>query len=341
MTQPSERGYLLAGDIGGTKTTLALYDAQEGLRSSLAETTVQNKTVTSLEKIIEPFLRQQKVKPDFACFGVAGPVAGNRVQMTNLDWTMDGFALQQQFNMKSVTLINDLVATGMGAVILPDECFHTINTGRPDNEGAIAIIAPGTGLGEAFVVRNRNSILPFPSEGGHCSFAPVNSLQTRLLVFMFNRQDHVSTEHVCSGMGIPNLYDFLLSEQGGQNKIKKLPAAGDRTKAIVQTALAAEPQDPGNRVVMETLELFVAILASEAANLTLKVLGTGGLYIGGGIPPRILPFLQRDVFMQDFCKGVYRDMLAEIPVRVILEPKTALIGAAAYALAANLPGDMP
>jgi glucokinase len=327
MKPDRSAGYLLAGDIGGTKTSLALYDQGSGPLFPEAEITVKNDTVTGLEEIISSFLKENTVRPSSACFGVAGPVIGNRVRMTNLRWTLDGEMLRQRFKMRSVTLINDLVATAMGAVHLPAQRLHTLNHGQTDSDGAIAVIAPGTGLGQAFLVRHRGRLLPFPSEGGHCSFAPVNDLQARLLAFMSGRVDHVSAEQVCSGIGIPRLYDFFLSEHPGH-----LPAGGtaegeERTRAIVEAALAA-----GDRLAAETLALFVAILASESANLVLKILATGGLFIGGGLPPRILPYLTTETFMGGFCRGIHREMLGRVPVHVVLEPKTALIGAAAYAL---------
>lgn len=342
MTSQRADAYLLAGDIGGTKTTLALYDFRQGPLVPLAETTVQNESATGLADIIDTFLGEQHLRPECACFGVAGPVIGNRVRMTNLDWILDGQVLRQRFRMRSVTLINDLVATAMGAVQLPPESLFTLNDGQPDSEGAIAVIAPGTGLGQAFLVRERGRLLPFPSEGGHCSFAPVDDQQIRLLQFMLKRRKHVSTERVCSGIGIPNLYDFLRSELHTPHEPDTgLPTSGDHTAAIVQAALAARNKTgSGESTAVQAVELFTVLLASEAANLVLKVLATGGLFIGGGLSLRLLPYLKGETFMQHFCKGVYRDMLADIPVHVILEPKSALIGAAAYALTYNQRGDV-
>jgi glucokinase len=331
MNQSSTH-YHLAGDIGGTKTLLGLYDSRQGPLFPVDQITVQNNTVSGLEDIVRTFLGRGDILPATACFGIAGPIADNRVRMTNLDWVIDGRKLQRSLGIGSVFLINDLVATAMGAVTLPKEKLLVLNEGHPDN-GAMAVIAPGTGLGEAFLVRHRNCLLPFPSEGGHCSFAPVDDLQMKLLRYMAEKRDHVSYEQVCSGIGIPNIYDFLLAGVP-ENARPALPEDDDRTRAIVEAALQAKQNTAaGNRAAAQALELFIAILASEAANLVLKVLGTGGLFIGGGIPPRILPYLAGKTFMAAFCKGIYRDMLADIPVQVILEPDTALIGAAAYSFA--------
>lgn len=332
MTAAGSTGHLLAGDIGGTKTSLAIFEAGKAPLQPKAQTTVRNETAEGLEEIIAAFLKEHDIRPQSACFGVAGPVIANRARLTNLGWHLDGRLLRQRFGMRSVTLINDLVATAMGAVHLPAQSLHTVNAGQPDREGAMAVIAPGTGLGQAFLVRHRGRLLPYPSEGGHCSFAPVNELQTRLLAFMAGRLSHVSVERVCSGIGIPHLYDFLLSEHPGHVPAEELTAAsGDRTRFIVESALAARKGNgSGDRLAAATLELFSAILAAESANLALKILATGGVFIGGGLPPRILPYLAAETFMRNFCRGIFRDMLAGIPVRIILEPKAALIGAAAF-----------
>ncbi|MDD3618494.1 MAG: glucokinase [Desulfobulbaceae bacterium] len=332
MTTENSPGCLLAGDIGGTKTSLALFRPDKAPLLPLAEMTVNNDTGVGLEEIIASFLEKQTARPRSACFGVAGPVINNRVRMTNLPWTVDARALRQRFRMRSVTLINDLVATAMGSVSLPADQLHTLNGGRPDPEGAVAVIAPGTGLGQAFLVRYRGRFLPFPSEGGHCAFAPANEQQARLLAFMARRLDHVSAEQVCSGIGIPSLYDFLQAERPGHTPARSAAEDGDRTRAIVEAALAAG-KEGGDRLAADALALFAAILATESANLVLKILATGGLYIGGGLPPRILPFLTTKAFMGNFCRGRHRQLLAGVPVHVILEPRTALIGAAAYAFA--------
>lgn len=330
------RRCLLAADIGASKTSLALYDAATGPLAPLAATTVVNASARSLEDIIAGFLQGQQVRPRFACLGVAGPVIDNRVRMTNLNWTLDSRVLQQQFGLEQVTLINDLVATAMGTVHLPADRLHTVNSGHADPMGAVAVIAPGSGLGEAFLLRRQQDIHPYPSEGGHCTFAPTDEQQIRLLRFLAERQGHVSVEQVCSGRAIPTLYQFLCAEPpAGLEEPAPLPGA-DRnpTQAIITEALAALAHgEAGHNLAAATLKLFWNILAAEAANLVLKVLATGGLFIGGGIPPRILPFLHGPTFMSLFSRGVYEEMLCTVPVHVILEQQTALIGAAAYGIA--------
>ena len=327
---------ILAGDIGASKTSLALYDPATGPLAPLAEVTVTNAGVPSLEDIIEIFLQDRPFRPRAACFGIAGPVIDNRVRMTNLNWTLDGRVLQQQFGLERVALINDLVATAMGTVHLPAERLHTINQGQPDPVGALAVIAPGTGLGEAFLIRRHGQFHPYPSEGGHCTFAPIGEQQIRLLRFLAEKQGHVSTEEVCSGRAIPMLAEFLRADRPDlRDSIRPpSPASPDLTQAIIAEALlACARADADGNLAVATLRLFCAILAAEAANLVLKVLATGGLFIGGGLPPRILPFLDNPSFMSRFCRGVYEEMLYTVPVHVILEPRTALIGAAAYGIA--------
>lgn len=329
MNQETTGKLILAGDIGATKTSLALYSRDTVLTKPLAQTTVNNATAAGFEEILESFLHDHNNRPYTACFGVAGPVSNNRVKMTNLDWILDGPALQKRFAIRSVTLVNDLVATAMGAVHLPADRLRTINAGQPDPVGTIGVIAPGTGLGEAFLIRHRDSWLPIPSEGGHSSFAPTDEQQMRLLRHMTKQHRHVSAEMVCSGRGLPDLYAFICAENGSENNLKKHP---DPARIIIESALAALDNDDQQDNAFMTMQLFTAILASEAANLALKILATGGLYIGGGIPPRILPFLHHDRFMNFFAKAEYREMLGSIPVHIVLEPKTALIGAAACGL---------
>jgi glucokinase len=334
MTKQNRTNYILAGDIGGTKTSLALYEEEKGPLLPLVETTVKNDTVSGLDEIITSFLQENNILPRSACFGVAGPVINNRVRLTNRDWTLDGQQLQQKFDLQSVVLINDLVATAMGAVHLPGSALHTLNGGQRDPQGSVAVLAPGTGLGEAFLIHSSEGLLPCPSEGGHCLFSPADARQTRLLRFLQQEYSHVTAEQVCSGSGMPNLYAFLKTEITEPPPLAaKMKKGGDEAKIIVDAALEAVGRDAQEKnLPVETLRLFAAILASEAANLVLKVLATGGLYIGGGIPPRILPFLRAENFMASFSRGVYRKMLARIPVHIILEPKTPLFGAAAFGI---------
>jgi glucokinase len=324
---------LLAGDIGGTKTTLALYTTKTWPAPPLREQTFANKTTTGLVKLITTFLQPEKKTPTLGCFGIAGPIRDNRVQMTNLDWLIDARELEQECGLNQVTLINDLVATAMGAVLLPKKELNTINIGLPHPEGTIGVLAPGTGLGEAFILRQHNQLFPVASEGGHASFAPCNHDQLELLNFLLQKEGHISIEKVCSGLGLPNIYAFLATRMEQPDSLQQqLAEAKDQTPILVNTALQALSAGDHQHICVHTLQIFIDILAAEAANLALKVLATGGIYIGGGIPPRILPFFQNKQFMAFFARGVYQKMLADIPVHIILNPNTALLGAAAYGM---------
>ena len=321
---------VLAGDIGGTKTSLALYGEAT---TPLKEQTYQNHAFSNLHNIIDTFLSGQDAQPEHACFGVAGPVHENRVQMTNLDWILDGKKLADHFSMQQVVLVNDLVATTAGAVTLPDDSLITINKGSRDPRGTIAVLAPGTGLGQSFAVHRDKKLHPFPSEGGHCSFAPRNREQIKLLEFMMTRHAHVSVERVCSGLGLPDLYAFAKTYfPEPEWMAQQLAASDDQTPIIVQAANQARSGGSGCEPAVHALQLFVDILAAESANLALKMLALGGIYLGGGIPPRILSFFDPEQFMAIFCRGVYREMLADIPIHIIKNPQAALLGARQIAL---------
>ncbi|MCW5201534.1 glucokinase [Desulfobulbus sp. US4] len=362
---------ILAGDIGATKTVLALCDTRDtnAERNNsaqddwLAEKTFRNKEFSGLSDIITSFLAGQEEKPVRACFGAAGPVHENRVRMTNLAWNLDGPALAAQFGMDEVLLVNDLVATTAGAMLLPKDSLITLNQGRPEAGGSIGVLAVGTGLGQSFAVPMNNRFQPFPTEGGHVSFAPRNKEQIELLQFMLSRlkqqrrqneqspcqnvNPHVSVEQVCSGMALPDLYAFQLTRCSEPEWMREKRLATDPdalSPLIVASAnaalnAAAGPTDvngvPGVlpcEPAVEAVRLLLDILAAEAANFTLKVLATGGIFLGGGMLPRLLAHIDQGRFMEIFCRGVYRDMLADIPVHIITDPNTALIGARQLAM---------
>jgi glucokinase len=327
--------FILAGDIGATKTDLALY-VSTGY--PLLEKTFCNKDFSGLSEIISVFLADQTNTPDRACFGVAGPVRENRVRMTNLNWSIDGTELARTFGLKQAVLVNDLVATAAGAVVLPPDSLVPLNIGRQDPTGGIGVLAVGTGLGQSFAVPVNDRLRPFPTEGGHASFAPRNQEQIDLLQFMLARRKHVSVEQVCSGMAVPDLYAFMLTRCAEPEWMeqKRLRAeSSELTALIVRKADAALAGEINCEPALQAIQLFIDILVAEAANLALKVLATGGIYLGGGMVPRLLPFLKRERFMAIFSRGVYHRMLADIPVHLIMEPKTALLGARQLALEAG------
>lgn len=318
---------LLAGDIGGTKTVLAVYDPDMGPRHPLHRTTFPSKDFASLEDIVDTYLQSHSLPISHAAFGVAGPVVAGRAEITNLPWIIERQNLKSTFGLGDVHLLNDLEAVATSIPILEGDDLSVLNMGKVDPHGAIAVIAPGTGLGEAFMVWADSGYRAFPCEGGHTDFAPVGELQRSLLLYLQDKFSHVSYERVCSGIGIPNLYSFLRDSGQYEEPAKlaeQLKLARDRTPLIVGNALTeATP------ICVETLNLFIDILAREAGNLALKVLATGGVYLGGGIPPRILPQLQQRRFMESFIsKGRFRDLLVDIPVKVICRPDAAILGVA-------------
>jgi glucokinase len=326
---------LLAGDIGGTKTVLAVFSHDAGASAPLIEQTFPSGRYTSLAAVVHDFMAQHRYPISHASFGVAGPVVDGRAEVTNLPWEMSEHGLRNELKLDGVRLLNDLESIAYAVPHLHDADLHTINAGTAVQGGAIAVIAPGTGLGEAFLTCMNGHYLAHASEGGHASFAPNDELQIDLLRYLHRRLGHVSCERVCSGLGLPNIYAFLKDSGYAEEPDwlrEKLAGASDPTPVIVSTAL---DETRTCELCMATLRTFVSILGAEASNLALKVLSTGGVYIGGGIPPRIVPVLQEPYFMQAFLnKGRFAEIVERMPVHVILNPKAALLGAASYGLEA-------
>jgi glucokinase len=324
---------LLAGDIGATKTTLAIVSAKAGPRSPLAEVTFPSARYSSLETLVHDFLAAARLNVDRASFAVAGPVVAGRAQLTNLPWMIDEAELAKDLNLRSIELLNDVQATAYAVPALEPNELHILNEGQPEPQGNVAVIAPGTGLGEGFLTWEGSSYRAHASEGGHVDFAPSNELEIELLRYLQERVEHVSYEWVCSGLGLPHIYAFLKESGHAREPLwlaERLTSAEDPTPLIVNAAL--DP-DESCKLCVATLDLFISVLGAEAGNLALKVLATGGVYLGGGIPPRILPGLANRKFMEAFQrKGRRTDLLAQMPVQVILNPKAALLGAAQYGL---------
>ncbi len=322
---------LLAGDLGGTKTILALFPADGDARSPVVQARYVSKDFPSLTRIIDAFLAKHEAVIDAASFAVAGPVVAGKADVTNLSWMISEQGLRARLGDIPVRLINDLQATAYAIPALTPDDLHTLHPGEVERQGALAVIAPGTGLGEAYLVWDGTGYRAYASEGGHADFAPRNELEMALLRFLLRRMDHVSYERVCSGVGIPNLYDYLKDSGYALEPpwlAQQLQEADDPTPVIVTAALQSAPPCA---LCAATLDLFVSILGAEAGNLALKVLSTGGVYLAGGIPPRILEALRHGQFMQSFIrKGRFADRLVRMPVHVALNSHTALIGAARY-----------
>ncbi len=324
---------LLAGDIGGTKTILAIYADDSHLSSPKAEATFPSAEFDSLEAIVEKFLSNHPHPIERACFGVAGPVIDGHANITNLPWRMDEQAMAARLKIPIVRLINDLASIATAIPILTPDNLLTLNEGQVRTTGAIAVIAPGTGLGEAFLTWDGQGYRAHSSEGGHTDYAPTNEWEEGLLRFMHRElgYKHVSYEAVCSGLAIPHIYKFVCSSQTVEEPAwfaSELAASNNPTPLIVNAALDQNRPCPS---AVKAVETFVSILGAEAGNLALKVMATGGVYVAGGIPPRILPFLRSQRFMQAFCnKGRFGEMLRQTPVYIVLHSKVGLLGAAAY-----------
>src|SRR5271166_6326712 len=325
---------LVAGDIGGTKTDLAIFSNEAGPHAPLAQAKVHSADYPSLQAIVKEFLAKAQKPVDRACFAVAGPVIGGRVKTTNLPWVIEENSLARELNLNPqfVHLINDLEAIARAVPILSPSDMTTINSGEPVPTGAIAVIAPGTGLGESFLTWDGSRYQAHSSEGGHSDFAPADERQIRLLEYMFKKFDHVSFEHVCSGIGIPNIYGFLRDVEGIPETPEVAPlvaAAGDPSVVIINQAV-----DPASKskLCAATIELFVSILASEAGNLAVKFLATGGVYLAGGVAVHTLRVIKQPAFMQRFrSKGRFAELLGRIPLQVVVTP-AGLAGAAACGL---------
>lgn len=324
---------ILAGDVGGTKTNLAIFSLEDGPRVPIKEATFSSGDYPSLEVIVAEYLTRVNLNVERACFGVAGPVVGGRAEITNLSWVMEEEKLKDKLQLSNIRILNDLESIAYAIPSLDPSDLHTLNSGKRVSCGAIGVIAPGTGLGEAFLVWDGSRYRAYPSEGGHTNFSPANPLEIHLLQFLQDRFGHVSHERICSGIGLPNIYSFLKDSRYHEEPPwlnQLLSRTDDPTPVIVQAAL---DETKSCRLCVETLNTFISILGGEAGNLALKVLATGGIYLGGGIPPRILPILIQPSFMEAFInKGRMSVLLAQIPVHVILNPKTALFGAACYGL---------
>ena len=321
---------LLTGDIGGTKTSLALYTLDRGPKDAIVRKTFPSGEYPSLEVLVRKFLEETGHEPSFGTFGVPGPVVEGRSQVTNLPWVVEEGKLRDALQFRVVTLLNDLEAIASSIPVLGDEDLHVINRGESVEGGSKGVVAPGTGLGEGFLVWGGK---PYRSEVGHATLAPMDERQADFMRFLLGRFGHVSCERVCSGLGIPNIYDFL-KETGHASEPewleKELGDTSDRTPIIMR---AGGDGDPSSELCRETLRLFVSILGGEAGNLALKVMATGGMYLGGGIPPRIIPALEKGDFMRAFCgKGRLGIVLERMPVYVMMNTQSALLGSACYGL---------
>ena len=321
---------ILAGDIGGTNTRLALFTGQGERPEPVMEGTFASREHPDLITVVKKFLSSRDVPIDVACFAVAGPVQQGRSRATNLPWLVDAQRLERELRIKTVHLLNDLEANAFGIALLPAEDLVVLNQGALDASGNAAVIAAGTGLGEAGLYWDGRQHHPFACEGGHSSFAPTDHLQLELLSYLMREFSHVSWERVVSGPGLLSIYQFL-RETGRGEEPAWLAAElrrDDPAAVISQAALAGT-----NALCEQALDLFVALYGAEAGNVALKIMATGGVYVGGGIAPKIIKKLMEPRFMEAFvAKGRLQPLVQDIPVRVIMNDKTALLGAARFAM---------
>lgn len=327
---------ILAGDIGGTKTRLALYERDARRLTLLACESYPSRAHPDLESILRIFLAARGARVEAAAFGIAGPVRDGRCETTNLAWVVDARHLAPVLGLAAVGLVNDLVANASGLAELGPDDLAVLNEGSPGAGGNSAMISAGTGLGEAGLVWDGRRHLPFDSEGGHASFAPTDEIEVAVYHYLRSRFGHVSWERVLSGPGLVNLYSFL--RDTGQEEepewLRERLAQGDAAAAISE-----EAQEGRSALCARALDLFVRLYGAEAGNVALKFMATGGVYVGGGIAPKIIGRLRAPGFMERFAdKGRMRRLLESMPVRVVLNDRTALLGAARLALDAASAG---
>jgi glucokinase len=329
MTRKSIKKKVLAGDIGGTNTRLGIFSIGSQRPELDAFKVYSSRDAAGLEQILEKFVKDTKSSVSGACFGIAGPVAQGRSQTTNLPWEVSERGLKKRFNWPQVRLINDLSAMGRSVAVLAPEELDALNPGEPIPKSPLGVIAPGTGLGMALLVRAEKRFTVLSSEGGHSDFAPTNKIEVRLWQHLHQSTGHVSVERVLSGPGLVNIYNWL-HESGRMNEPRWLAdkmKAEDPAKVISATAV-----EKGVPICIKALELFISIFGAVAGNLALIGLTRAGIYLGGGIAPQILPKLKDGPFIKSFInKGRFQELLQGIPVYVILNEKAPLLGAAVCA----------
>lgn len=319
---------ILAGDVGGTKVRLALFEERGGI-TCIDEEKFASRDFPNLSALLMQFLSHEHRKQiTVACLGIAGPIKNGTCKATNLPWEISSKVIQQELGISKVNLINDLEANAWGLRCLSPDEFFTVNVGE-EEAGSRALISPGTGLGEAGLYWDGMTHRPFACEGGHCDFGPTSEEEIDLLQFLRVKYAHVSYERLLSGSGLYQIYRFLIdtNREKEDPSIAALMQQNEPQRIITEKGISK--QCP---VCVRTCRIFVKLLGSEAGNLALKFLALGGIFIGGGIVPHLVPFIEEGDFMKDFVnKGRLSAVLSKIPVKVVLNEKTALLGAARFA----------
>lgn len=322
---------ILAGDVGGTKTELAIFESTQPDVAQF-EMHFVNREQTSFEAMLQHFVQVAQQKVEHVCIAVAGTIFNGHCAMPNISWTLDETTIKNVLSANNVKLINDLEATAYGVMGLPADKFVVINEGVAHPSGNLALIAAGTGLGEAILFKTSNGDYQVSaSEGGHVDYAPHNALEFELLQYLWGKFGHASWERVVSGMGIATIYEFLnkINASAEPAQIQShIMSAADQGAAIFKAAQSGE-----SPLSQQTIAIFVENYGAAAGNLALKALSTGGVYIGGGIAPKLQSYFTNGAFMQAFAdKGRFSALMKNMPVKLVLEPKTALLGAASYAM---------
>ncbi len=320
--------HFLCGDIGGTKTRLAILKLDNQTVNPVAENSYSSTDFSSLTEIISEFTSQLEQPIQAAAFGVAGPILRGRCKTTNLPWIIDTNTIEQELRTPSVHLINDLEATAWGIEMLTEDEIHTLQTGSENPVGNRAVIAAGTGLGQAGILWDGTDYNPFATEGGHCDFAPGNAIEAELLASLQQNETQVCWEDLLSGPGLCAIYSFLLQRNNSPvpDWFQQQMLGGDPAAEISNRASENDDQ-----LCITAMEIFARLYGAEAGNLGLKMMARGGVYLGGGIAPKILDWLQTPVFLQAFRnKGKMQQLMESMPIRVILNDRAALYGPAIY-----------
>ncbi len=320
---------ILAGDIGGTHARLAFYDVRDGQLSQVSYSMFPSREFSGLDEIVTKFLASSSLRPDLACFGVAGPVRNGRIEASNLPWIIDAKHLVAETKLRRISLINDLEANAWGIPLLAPADLVLLNPRYSEAVGNQAVVSAGTGLGEAGIYWDGKQHHIFACEGGHADFAPRNELEVDLFRYLYGLFGHVSYERIVSGPGLVNVYHFLRDTGRGEEPkwLADEILHSDPAATISKSAL-----NGSSALCEHALDLFISVYGAEAGNLALKLLALGGIYLGGGIAPKIVSRLAGPLFMEAFlAKGRMKKLLEGIPVRVITNDKIALLGAARFA----------
>lgn len=322
---------ILAGDIGGTKTSLAFFKARDGELETVVEKHYSSQEYKTLDDLVRVFFDEHPEKVRYACLSIAGPVINGTCKTTNLPWSVDARETGRNLGLETLWLINDLEANAHGITHLSPESFEILHEGKPGMRGNACVVSAGTGLGEAGMFWNGDGFIPFACEGGHTDFAPRGDEQIELLKYIRRDHQHVSYERLLSGMGLHNIYSFLRDT----NRLEEpewlahaLASVDDQAAAISQYAVEGQSE-----ICSRALDIFVEIYGAEAGNAALKFMAYGGVFIGGGIAPKIVDRLKSPLFLDAFLgKGRMRALMEYMPVKVIMKSRAALIGAARCAM---------